>query len=331
MSVDHHGEIVLALGDLHAISCTKCNFIHRHPLPPPQEQAEAYRDIYGRGQADLLEQRAGDQWYWRLVYRERMREFERLTFEARFGSLDKFEGPMMAYSTENPYGRPMKWRLLDYGAGLGWFVKWAREASEWWWDISGYEPVQCQYVTEGVVSELKWEKAARHPNMLKVMDIAGMKPRYHAIHCSMVLEHVYDPAATLAQMHDLLLDKGTLCITVPNEFNPLQLRLTKRWHYSPFAQIHLNYFTSHTLRAVVEQAGFEVLYTEATFPMEWFALHTPLNYVKHPKLGRWAHRLRMLFEAALLAIAPEAKRRMYRKWGEAGIGREVAVWARKSD
>jgi len=38
----------------------------------------------------------------------------------------------------------------------------------------------------------------------------------------------------------------------------------------------------------------------------------------------------MLFEAALLTLAPGLKRRLYERWARKGVGREMEVWARKA-
>jgi 2-polyprenyl-3-methyl-5-hydroxy-6-metoxy-1,4-benzoquinol methylase len=303
MSTKCHGKAVLQLGDLWAIDCARCGYVHRHPLPPPQEQADAYRAIYGRGDADLLEQRECDQWYWRLVFAERMREFERLVGDLpRKGTI-----PGHGYYT-----------ILDWGAGCGRFTDFVCREEAVDWVAWGYEP--CEEAI--AMADIPMVLFPAHPFHLK-------PHQFHAVHCSLVLEHVRDPLTELRQMRGMLMDGGVLCVVVPNEFNKLQQRLAERWQYSPFAQIHFNYFTPASLRALLRRAGFEVLATEATFPIEWFALNTPLNYVKRPKLGRWAHRLRMLFEAGLLVGAPGWKRRLYGKWEEQGVGREVVVWARK--
>lgn len=302
---DHIGPAILQRDDLRVIDCWTCGFMHQQPLPSQESLDAFYTNFYTKGE-NLLEQDARDAWYWRLVYRERMREFERLVPEAQF-----------------------RW-LLDYGAGLGWFIKFARKRGTLRkWIAWGYEPAQCEHVVHGIVDSLDDHlKAVCHPNMLKVMEAAGMYMRNDAIHCSLVLEHVRDPVATLRQIHDLLLPGGILCVVVPNEFNPLQERLRTRYGYTPLHETHVNYFTPETLRGCLERAGFEVLRTTATFPIEWFALHG-LNYVKFPSTGKAAHTLRMLFEAALLTLVPGLKRRLYERWARKGVGREVEVWARK--
>jgi hypothetical protein len=108
-----------------------------------------------------------------------------------------------------------------------------------------------------------------------------------------------------------------------------QNKLAQRYGYSPLHPHHVNYFTPATLRALVERAGFEVVRMTATFPMEWLALHG-LNYVKHPKLGRVAHWLRMGIEASALSFAPDRWERLRDGWAARGWGREVELWARKA-
>ena len=302
---DHLGPVILEHGALRAIDCWVCGYAHLIPLPTEAALAEYYRDEFYHEGRPLLEQRQADRWYWRLVFRERMREFERLAPSER-------EIVVRGRTEILPRS------ILDYGAGLGWFVKFAQMFGDW--AAEGYEPADCEHVTWAVHDHL--------PSSRLLKSTFGDAFQYEAIHCSLVLEHVRDPVATLRQMHDLLLPGGVLCVIVPNEFNELQNRL-RRWGYSPLNKEHVNYFTPETLRPCLERAGFEVLRETASFPIEWFALHG-LNYVKFPSTGKVAHTLRMLFEAALLTLAPGLKRRLYERWARKGVGREVEVWARKS-
>jgi len=77
----HCGDVRAAvfLGDLRAIDCQSCGYCHLLPLPTEAAQEAHYERIYqASNHIHLLEQAASQQWYWRLVFRERMREFERL-------------------------------------------------------------------------------------------------------------------------------------------------------------------------------------------------------------------------------------------------------------
>lgn len=304
VKIKHSGLVVLAdhsaaVGDckgLRAIDCTECGFVHLHPLPAQAALDKLYGgEYYENYHADLFRKEKREQWYWRLVYRERLREFARV--------IDK---PMI--------------NILDYGAGFGWFVKCARNYWDWkthqgFFDAYGYEP--------GAIG------IDRYSVGHVFYDVPTWPWRYDAVHLSFVLEHVRDPLATLREIRGLLALGGVLCIVVPNEFNPLQKRL--RWRgYTPLHPHHLNYFTPDSLRKLAERAGFEAMRTTATFPMEIFAL-LGLDYVRWPWMGTIAHWLRMAFEAALLLVAPKFKRRLFEWFARKGIGRETEMWLRRQN
>ena len=268
-----------------AIDCAQCGYVHLEPRPS-QEELDAHWDaLYAGGY--LYEQEKRQQWYWRLVYLERMARFEELAARRPFETRE----------------------LLDYGTGVGRFV-----AATWLtlgWNVTGYE---------------RSEEARRQ---VSPFAFSACFPPYDGVHCSLVLEYVLDPLETLRHINELLIPGGVLCLVVPNEFNPLQRKLYKKWGYSPLHPHHVNYFTPRSLAALVKRAGFEVVEVTATFPIEALAL-AGLNYVKHPKLGIVAHWLRMVFEAALLVVAPGTKRRLYGWFADRGIGREIELWARKA-
>lgn len=295
----HVGEIVFSNGKLNALGCRTCGYAHLTPLPT-QEELDGFYDHVYQSSEGLLEQELGQQWYWGMVYRARMREFERLN-QAK---------PVHGFYQA----------VLDYGAGAGRFVDYV-QFNEPDWNVRGYEPnfdAVYDLISNGVLGAgVMWSA------------IPGTSTgTFHAVHCSLVLEHVRDPLAVLREIHDLLVPGGVACIVVPNEFNPLQVKLYDRG-YSPLHLTHVNYFTPSSLTWLVKQAGFEVVRRTVTFPMEWFALHG-LDYVCRPRLGAVAHWLRMRFDAALIKYAPEVRREMRDGWAERGIGREIELWVRRS-
>ena len=288
MSIEHDGPVICSKDGLRVIDCRSCGYAHLDPLPT-QADLDAFWEAFYSSDGYKYEQEERDLWYWRRVWDERMREFERLTL------------------TPPPSLRVM----LDFGAGLGQFIRHITYDFSVLWAALGYDPnFNGPGVSRGIYT------------------VKGALARYDAVNCSLVLEHVLDPLATLSVIHKLLIPGGVLCLIVPNEFNPLQQQL-RRYGYSPIHLTHVNYFTPATLMRLVDEAGFEIIRRTATFPIEWFALHG-LNYVTHPRLGRLAHVLRMWFESALLTCAPETKRRLYERFAQKGIGREVELWARKT-
>jgi SAM-dependent methyltransferase len=284
------GHTVAEGNGLRAVECWRCGYVHLLPKPDEEELERLYRDEYYQAHnAGWFEKERREQWYWRRVYWARLRQF---------GQSD-----ILAYIP----------RVLDWGAGCGWFVK---TAQEWGSDATGYEP--SSEATDYAFNELGVALFSVYPRSV-LRDF---------VHLSLVLEHVHDPDALLAQIFNVLRPGGVLCAIVPNEFNPLQQELARRTGYTPLHPHHVNYLTPDSLERMVERAGFEVVRVTSTFPMEWLALHG-LNYVRHPRLGRVAHWLRMVLEATALTVAPDWWEWVRDGWAARGWGREVELWARK--
>jgi SAM-dependent methyltransferase len=272
-----------------------CGFIHLDPLPEQAALDEFYRsEYYQEHYAGWFEKERREWWYWSAVYQERVRKFERL---------------------HGPFPGPTRW-LFDWGAGCGWFIKAARMLDPRYM-VQGYEPnvYARQYAHKSVTA-------------LVVSTYAECMGEQF-IHCSLVLEHVLDPLTLLREIHYRLADGGVACIVVPNEFNPLQMRLIGRYDYTPVHEHHINYFQIDSLRELAKRAGFSIVDTLTTVPVEWFALHG-LNYVKRPALGAVVHWLRMLLEWHALTFVPSWWENKRRDWAAKGIGREVELWLQKS-
>ena len=146
-----------------------------------------------------------------------------------------------------------------------------------------------------------------------------------------VLEHLTDPVSVLRDIRSTALKQdGVLIITVPNEFNPLQLVAQKvhnleEWWVAPPA--HLNYFNKETLSKLLEGLNYQVLRTESSFPLEIFLAFGD-NYVKDRALGKECHKKRVNFE---LNLRKHGKlgllRKLYENLAELGLGREITVFA----
>jgi len=283
------GRTVAQRDGLRAVECWRCGYIHLLPRPDAAELERMYQDEYYQSyNAGWFEKERREQWYWRRVYERRLWQFRQF----------------------NPWACSP--RVLDWGAGCGWFVKAAQALDP---DATGYEP--SKEAQDYAFNELG----------VALFSVYPYSVRRDFIHLSLVLEHVLDPDELLADIGNILRPGGVVCIIVPNEFNPLQRQLVRRYCYSPLHPHHVNYFTPDSLRRLVERAGLDVVRVTSTFPMEWFALHG-LNYVKHPRLGRVAHWLRMVLEAYALTVAQDWWERERDGWAAKGWGREVELWAR---
>ncbi|MBU2685846.1 MAG: class I SAM-dependent methyltransferase [Gammaproteobacteria bacterium] len=287
------GPIALKSEGLRAIHCQACGYVHLWPLPTPEDLDALYqREYYEAHNVGWFEKEAREQWYWERVYWRRIE-----TARALVGRADM--------------------RTFDYGAGCGWFVRYANEAPM---EAIGFEP--SPYARE-------WAREKLGVHLFDWDALALAYPgAYDFVHASLVLEHLLHPRQFLAEAHHALSPGGALCIVVPSEMNPLQVELKRRYGYSPLHQHHVNYFTRQAIEALVQEAGFEVARSTSTFPMEWWALHG-LPYPKYPKLGKVAHALRMWLEWTMLVYAPDRWDRMRDGWAAKNWGREVELWAKK--
>lgn len=140
-----------------------------------------------------------------------------------------------------------KGRLLDVGCGDGFLLLYLARRG---WDCYGVEPGEVAAAYAREVLGLKvltgtFEKADYPEAFFKVVNFQH------------VFEHVSDPAGTLLKARRLLDRDGRLVISVPN-FGSLDSRLFgNKWVGLKLPQ-HLFQYTSRTLGAFLEKAGFEV-------------------------------------------------------------------------
>lgn len=145
-----------------------------------------------------------------------------------------------------------------------------------------------------------------------------------------VLEHVSDPLDLLRRIQRLLPSQGKLCVTVPNDFSPLQRAFLKvKGHLPWFVCVpdHLNYFDFKTLGDALARTGFRVADQSALYPLELFLLQD-LDYIANPELGPIAHQRRVTFEDNLKAAGmADVLDHFYRTLAAGGYGRDVMVVA----
>lgn len=147
-----------------------------------------------------------------------------------------------------------------------------------------------------------------------------------------VLEHVAEPLDMLARVHRMLPPNGVICVTVPNDFSPLQLAFLKAKGHLPWFVClpdHLNYFSFDSLTRSLEKTGFVVEDRAALYPLELFLLQD-LDYIAEPALGPVAHQRRVTFENNMKAAGmTDELDRFYRTLAAGGYGRDAMMVARK--
>jgi len=295
----HHGSRIATREDHDIIECESCGFKHALPLPDAAAIEEVYReDYYAQEKPTFLAHAGEDQLWGELAQTDRLEILETLL-------------------------PPDRRRLLDVGCGPGFFLQTALRRG---WLAHGIEPSR---------------QAAAHARTLGALVTEGFfndasaasLGRFDAVNLSNVLEHVPDPAQLLQLAHGVLEPGGAICVTVPNEFSPLQIAGRAAmgvhdWWVAP--PHHLNYFNFDSLTGLIARSGFAAKARTTSFPMEAFLMMGE-NYVSDPALGRACHNRRKKFDLAFEAAGlKEIRRGFYRALAELGIGREVMVIAVKA-
>lgn len=157
-------------------------------------------------------------------------------------------------------------RVLDAGAGT-----------------APYRPLfsHCRYVTQDWSGSL--HTSVIGPDI--VADLAALPVpdrQFDLVLCTEVLEHVLDPAAVLTEIHRVTAIGGLVVITVP---------FVIELHEEPYD--HFRY-TSHGLRALMQQAGFEAVDVGA--------------------LAGWFSTLAAVLRNAGLAMRPRDSKVPWRTW-----------------
>jgi ubiquinone/menaquinone biosynthesis C-methylase UbiE len=216
-------------GDWRAFRCTHSGYGRHHTIVQCQRCGLVYTDPRPDGQ-DIVEtyQAVEDP-----LYLEE-REGRVLTFEHHLKPLERITGP--------PNGRP----LLDVGCYVGVFVEIAARHG---WEAWGVDPshwaveqaqVRGLRVVQGTLDKADLPEAT--------FDVLTMWD---------VIEHVTDPLGTLQRSY-CLLKPGGLVVVHTIDIDSLFARLMgARWPW--LMEMHIYYFSRHTLRAMLEKCGFQVL------------------------------------------------------------------------
>lgn len=159
-------------------------------------------------------------------------------------------------------------------------------------------------------------KAIERANSLNKLDNVSFKvmsaeqlavnhEQYHAVICSEVLEHLYEPQKLLQVLYHSLRDDGVLIVTVPNGKGPRELFVTKPiqalqhknnwvWKFVKYAKRllgykgttvqssaddlkHIQFFTKTTLQKLASDTSFQIVrfgktnFIDDVFPLSFFA------------------------------------------------------------
>ncbi len=218
------GDYKTTVGEVRNVWCTTCGLSWNSRMLEAEELAAFYRG-YTKKVGDAQEDD--------LLFGPTAAEVETLTrSQARFvaGHLRRSGGG----------------RLLDIGCGKGSFLRECRELMPDW-HYTGIEPSR---------EEAEMARASGldiHEGMFGAVDLGG--ETFDLISIMHVLEHVAEPAAALAAIHEALATGGLLFVEVPNV-------LDLNMFYDLLLFEHLYHFAPETLMWQLRRSGFDIVAVE---------------------------------------------------------------------
>lgn len=186
---------------------------------------------------------------------------------------------------ESLMGINSKLRILDIGAATGEFVN---------------EAINAGHITTGIEPSSGARQVAKKNYNIELVnaDIEDVDDeKFDVVHMNHVLEHLYNPAASLKKIHKVLNENGRLIIEVPQQFeNNLDrlrslLNFNKQKHFGIYSLHHTYFFKPGNLSALIEKNGFSIEYIATANPNR-----TPLY---PPKVSNYILRLFLGFSDLL--------------------------------
>ena len=196
----------------------------------------------------------------------------------------------IALRTIRRYKVPTNQSLLDLGCGEGFFAKVFHK--------EGWKTTLVDFSNDGLGrhNPSLIENFIQSDLMTYIKDNCEELSVFDVINLDNVLEHVIDPVELLNNLNSNMQSDAILRIEVPNDFSSFQdllLKLgctEKTWVHPPD---HLNYFNTSSLKALLDNQGFELVSLQTDFPIEQFLINEHSNYWKNRKLGEGAHLTRI--------------------------------------
>jgi len=147
--------------------------------------------------------------------------------------------------------KPGKGKLLEVGANAGVFLNYLKESG---WDTTGVDPAP-EYV--------KYARSHFNVNMVqkKLETCTFANNTFDVAIMLHVIEHLYNPAVALKILNRILKHKGLLVIETP-KYDTALFKVLGRRERSISCGSHLYFFTSDSLRKLVEKCGFVIVKEE---------------------------------------------------------------------
>ncbi|MDP5144994.1 class I SAM-dependent methyltransferase [Shewanella sp. ULN5] len=266
-----------------------------------------------------------DQFYANEFYSNEYKNFNNSSLKVQLIDKEFYEGTWndQARIIEAQLGRSIaETELLDVGCGWGQALSYFKRHGA---SCYGFDPAK-EAVDYGVNQGLNVKHCG-----VESMNVFDNK-RFDVVMLNNVLEHLADPVNVLTEIRNTVLKAGGLLIvTVPNDFNALQVSAQRlhelpQWWVSPPA--HLNYFSRGSLQALLKGCNFTNELAVSSFPLEMFLLMGD-NYVENRDIGKACHQRRVQFELNLRKLGEEKTlQQFYQSLADANLGRQITCYAK---
>jgi SAM-dependent methyltransferase len=238
----HDTRLVYRKFDLPISRCRACGLVYATPRLPPEQIWKRYSsDYFWKEYLPALGVRDGS--------------FDLAWFDAYYAHL-------LALIR----ARVQPGRLLEVGAGAGFFLKAAERAG---WAVSGVElsPDGAAFAHDRLGLDVRRETAEAMSFPPRSFDVAVMFD---------VVEHLLDPLSVAWAVHGALKPDGFLFVTTPNVEALSRLAFGAGWSVLSPGE-HLFYFSEGSLRALLERAGFSDVTYERGYARNMFEAMNPLS------------------------------------------------------
>lgn len=201
-----------------------------------------------------------------------------------YGSYDEEKESMRATFERclDMIGKYTQGSLFDIGAATGYFLSLARKRG---FEVSGID------ISAAAVAVAKEKGIEVKVGTLRT--VSYPPDSFEVVTMFDVLEHVADPHALLAQASTILKPGGILFGSTPDSGSVNARLMGKRWHML-FPPEHLVLMNDTSLRLILNQEGYEVLWTGRVtkrFSLPYI-LQTASRWLKIPLLARLGSSLR---------------------------------------
>lgn len=214
-------QTLFSKADLDFVKCRGCGLVYINPQPSDDEINALYsKDYY-------------NPWGLERSY-SRVAEMKIATFRARLTAVEKF----MA-----------KGRVLDIGCATGFFLEAARERG---WDVFG---VELSPFSSAIAQARFGNDRVFRGELAEAVYSEGF---FDVVFMSDLIEHVKDLNGFMEELRRITKDKGIAAIATPNT-ESLSYKVMKR-HWPHLKLEHLYYFSPATIKRLLEEHGFRLLY-----------------------------------------------------------------------